>query len=211
MGSWEWARRVLLSLPVNYIKITGLTFILFMIPISKVQAAEKTASDTYAVDAAHSSAKFSIRNFGITKVKGSFSDIAGEIVADKAIPSESSVEISIGTASINTGIKKRDADLRSSNFFDVEKYPTMSFKSTNVKETGDGRFDVIGDFTLHGVTKTITVTVFLTKEEDVPAGGHHIAFKSDFGISRSDFNITHDSGMIGDNASISLVIEAARK
>ena len=99
------------------------------------------AADTYAIDKNHSEVGFQVRHF-VTKVRGHFNDFQGTIVADKDKPETSSVEFSVKTASIDTAVMNRDNDLRSANFFEAEKYPDMTFKSTRVKQTGKDTFDV---------------------------------------------------------------------
>ena len=112
-------------------------------------------ADTYTVDRNHSEAAFQVRHI-LTKVRGTFRDFTGTIDFDKAKPENSSVEFAIKVTSIDTGTQKRDDHLRSPDFFDVAKYPDITFKSTKVVSKGNSKFDVTGDFTMHGVTKQIT-------------------------------------------------------
>ena len=166
--------------------------------------------ETYTVDATHSGALFQVKHFGISLVAGRFTDIVGIIVADKDDPNQSSVEVLIQTTSVNTDLKKRDDHLRNADFLDVEKFPTMSFKSRQVKKLKDNVFEVTGLFTLHGVTKTITTTVNFLGETDVPWGQHRAGFQTSFTIKRTDYGMDKLVGPAGDEVQITLLIEAMR-
>src|SRR5580692_4015261 len=118
------------------------------------------AADDYAIDKAHSSIGFQVRHL-FSNVPGKFDDFTGTIRFDEANPEQSSVEVDIKTPSIDTGVKMRDDDLRSPNFFDATKYPETVFKSKSVKATGNNTFEVTGDLTMHGVTKEVVLKVEL--------------------------------------------------
>jgi len=169
-------------------------------------------ADTYNVDRAHSEASFQIRHI-LTKVRGTFRDFAGTINLDKAKPENSSVEFIIQATSVDTGIQKRDDDLRSPNFFDVAKYPEIVFKSTKVVPKGNNKFDVIGDFTMHGVTKSITLPVTFLGEEKF-MNGTKAGFETALTLKRSDYglvwNKTLETGgvLVGDEVEIAINIEA---
>ncbi len=169
------------------------------------------AAETYQVDPGHSSATFKVKHFNISYVTGRFDDISGKIVVDSKNPPASSVEISIKTASINTNNEKRDKHLRNEDFFDVGKYPIMGFKSKKAKKLDDGTYEVTGDFSLHGVTKTITVPVRIVGEGDVSWGGHHIGFETRFRIKRSDYGMNKLIPAAGDQVEILITVEAIRK
>src|SRR6201998_4270635 len=119
------------------------------------------ASDIYFIDKNHSNIGFLIRHL-FTKVPGRFTDFSGQISFDEANPEQSTVEVIIETASVNTDNDMRDKDLRSPNFFDVEKFPEMTFRSKSVKRTGQNTADVTGDLTMHGVTKEVGLKVEFT-------------------------------------------------
>jgi len=169
-------------------------------------------ADTYNVDRAHSEASFQIRHI-LTKVRGTFRDFAGTINLDKAKPENSSVEFIIQATSVDTGIQKRDDDLRSPNFFDVAKYPEIVFKSTKVVPKGNNKFDVTGDFTMHGVTKSITLPVTFLGEEKF-MNGTKAGFETALTLKRSDYglvwNKTLETGgvLVGDEVEIAINIEA---
>ena len=115
-------------------------------------------ADTFKIDPGHSSIVFSVTNLGVSSFYGRFNDVSGTIILDKANPSKSSFGLAIPVESIDTHNERRDQHLRSPDFFNVKQFPVMTFKSTNVKGSGDW-FVVTGDFALHGVTKPVTTEV----------------------------------------------------
>ncbi len=169
------------------------------------------AAETYNVDKTHSEVSFRVRHL-LGKVPGRFDDFSGTIQFDAAKPADSSVEFTIKTTSINTGNDDRDKHLRSADFFDVEKFPEITFKSTAVKEVAKNRYQVTGAFTLHGVTKTITLPVEYLGEakmgETVKAG-----FATETMINRKDYGIVWnknlDSGstILGEDVEIEINLE----
>jgi polyisoprenoid-binding protein YceI len=172
-------------------------------------------TETFTFDRNHSLVGFRIRHF-VTKVEGRFRDYTGTIVLDRQNPSVSKVDLVIQAASIDTGNENRDKDLRSPNFFDVEKYPTLTFKSTRVEPRGKDAYLVTGDFTMHGVTRPLSVTVkhggFIKAGKMEKAG-----FEASFPIDRKDYGITWnravDQGgfMLGDDVEINLQVEANKQ
>jgi polyisoprenoid-binding protein YceI len=173
------------------------------------------ASETFVFDKAHSQVGFQIRHF-LTKVEGRFRDYDGRIVIDRQNPANSRVDVTIQAASIDTGNEKRDEDLKSANFFEVDKYPTITFKSTKVTPNGKDLYLVTGDLTMHGVTKTVVIPVrhtgFLNLGKMEKAG-----FEVTFPLNRKDFGITWnrtlDAGgaMLGDDVQITVLVEANKE
>jgi polyisoprenoid-binding protein YceI len=174
------------------------------------QTSPAAMAETYTVDATHSAALFQVKHFGVSFVSGRFTDISGTIDVDRENLSNSSVEIIIRTASVNTDLEERDKHLRNPDFFDVEKYPTMRFKSSEIKKISDTVGEVTGSFTLHGVTKTLTMNVTFLGEFDVPWGQHRAGFETTFNIKRSDYGMDKLLGPAGDNIQIILFVEAMR-
>ena len=172
--------------------------------------ASPAATEKYIVDATHSAALFQVRHFGVSFVSGRFTDISGTIDVDRENLSNSSVEIVIRTASVNTDHEERDTHLRNADFFDVQKYPTMRFKSSKIKKITDTAGEVTGSFTLHGVTQTITTTVTFLGEFDVPWGQHRAGFETAFTIKRSDYGMDKLVGPAGDTIQVTLFVEAMR-
>src|SRR5947209_8217993 len=120
---------------------------------------EKHMQTTYNIDPAHSGAQFTVRHMMITNVRGGFKKITGAVVHDPENPAHSGVQADIDAASISTNDDQRDAHLRSADFLDVEKYPTITFRSTTVEPAGEGEWKVVGDLTIHGVTKPVQLKV----------------------------------------------------
>lgn len=184
----------------------GLLVSLLVPALTMAQAA------TWEVDPVHSDVSFSVRHF-LTPVPGRFADFSGAIVYDPANAAGSRVELTVQAASIDTGNEQRDGHLRSPDFFDVEKYPTLSFKSTDVKSAGAGELHVTGDFNLHGVTKSITVPVEVLGVMDTPMGPR-AGFVAEFKIDRKDYGITWNRALdqggaiLGDEVKISIAVEA---
>jgi len=179
-------------------------------------AASALAADNFIVDRNHSEATFQVRHL-VSRVSGRFDDFAGAISVDQANPAASSVEFNIKAASINTGVEGRDKDLRSPNFFEVEKFPEITFKSTSIKPSSrKDVYDVTGTFTMHGVTKTITLPVeFLGFIKD-PRGNQRAGFAAHTTLNRKDYGITWnralDNGgtLLSDDVDITINIEAAK-
>ncbi len=168
-------------------------------------AAAAFAADTYTIDGAHSSATFSVRHMAISTVPGRFSQISGTINYDEKDITKSSVEATIKTASISTDNDYRDKDLKSANYFDVEKYPDITFKSTKIEKRGD-QLVAIGDFTMHGVTKQIELPFEVNKA--ATPRGTVIGATAETKLSRKDYGITSGSAVVGDEIKIALSIEA---
>jgi len=169
-------------------------------------------ADTYAIDKNHSEAAFQVRHI-LTKVRGTFRDFAGTITFDKAKPENSSVEFRIKAASIDTGVQKRDDHLRSPDFFDAAAHQEIIFKSTKVVPKGNNTFDVTGDFTMHGVTKPITLPVKFLGEQKFMKGAK-AGFETAVTLNRKDYGLVWnralESGgvMVGEEVEISINIEA---
>lgn len=170
------------------------------------------AEDTYKIDPVHSEISFKIRHL-LAKTSGRFTRFSGTIKVDAADISKSSVEVSIEAASINTDNEGRDKHLQSPEFFDTAKFPTITFKSTSVKEVAKGKLEVTGDFTLHGVTKKITFPITNAGTQPGMQPGVVVAGFIDgaLTINRNDFGIKTYPGALGDDVAISLNIEAAKK
>src|SRR6478609_4205064 len=139
-------------------------------------------------DLSHSSVNFHVRHLMVSKVHGRFTKWSGMLELDDADPSKSRVEVTIDAASVDTKEEKRDAHLRSADFFDVEKFPQLTFRSTKVAKTGD-EYKVTGDLTIHGVTKPVVLEVEGGGEVKDPWGGTRTGFSAKTAISRKDFGL----------------------
>ena len=178
--------------------------------------ATSTKTTTYSIDKAHSEATFQVRHL-LTKVRGRFSDFEGTIEYDELNPERSLVAVTIQASGIDTNERDRDTHLRSADFFDVEKFPTLTFRGTKIAGKGDQRFDVTGDLTIRGVTRPVTFDVtFLGKAKD-PWGNERIAFEAEAVVNRKDFglnwNAVLETGgfLVGDEVKISLSVQAIPK
>ncbi|MHA2620938.1 MAG: YceI family protein [bacterium JZ-2024 1] len=178
-----------------------------------VGATRATQPETFRVDPVHTSVLFRIKHLGVAYFYGMFTAPEGSIVVDPADPTRSSVEIRIPTESLSTHETRRDDHLKSPDFFDAKQFPVMSFKSKSVKKIQENIFEVTGDFTLHGVKKTITLKVEQTGRGKGPRGEERIGFHTVFTIKRSDFGMTYMLGenMLSDEVQITLSVEAIRQ
>ncbi|HJU82648.1 MAG TPA: YceI family protein [Holophagaceae bacterium] len=185
-------------------------------PLALVLALPALAGDTYKIDPAHSEVGFKVRHI-VSRTPGHFSRFEGTIQVDDKDPAKSSVEITIQSASITTDNDSRDKHLRSADFFDVEKFPTLTFRSVGVKDKGDGRLEVTGDFTLHGVTKRITVPVTALGATKDPWGNVRGGWEASFKVNRLDYGVSWNktlesgTGMLGDEVEISLSFEGVKE
>ncbi len=174
------------------------------------------ASETYVVDKAHSEAIFTVRHL-MSRVTGRFGDLSGTINVDRAKPEASSVEFTIQTSSIDTNQPDRDKHLRSADFFDVEKNPQITFKSSKMKATGKDTYDVTGTFTMRGVAKEITLPVTVLGEMKDPRGTPKIGFETSTTINRQDYGVSWnralDAGgyILSDDVKITITLEAGLK
>jgi len=189
-----------------------------MVQTVTATAAEKAvgtaaAVRSYQIDKAHSEVTFQVRHL-LTKVRGHFGDFSGVVTIDEMSPANSNVDVTIQAASIDTHTPDRDNHLRSADFFDVETYPALTFKSVSVAPRGEGWFEVVGDLTIHGVTRQITLPVNYLGNGKDPWGNEKAAFEADITINRKDFNLnwnaTLETGgfLVGDDVKISLSIQA---
>ena len=189
---------------------------LFILTLAVLISAGAFAADSFVIDKNHSEAIFQVRHM-VSRVSGRFDDFAGTITVDRANPSVSSVEFTIKAPSIDTGVADRDKHLRSADFFDAEKYPEITFKSTAIKPSGrKDVYDVTGTFTMRGVTKTITLPVeFLGFIKD-PRGNERAGFSTHTTLNRKDYGINWnralDNGgaLLSDDVDVTVNIEAAK-
>jgi polyisoprenoid-binding protein YceI len=149
-------------------------------------------AETYTLDAAHSEVGFNVGYFKLFKVHGAFAKFSGTVLYDAKDPAKSSVDVTIDAASIDTRNEMRDKHLRSDDFFDVEKYPVSTFRSTKVEVAKDGSLTITGDLSLHGVTKPVVLnaTILGTLEDNM--GREQLAFSATTTFNRFDFGIAYD-------------------
>jgi polyisoprenoid-binding protein YceI len=163
---------------------------------------------TWQIDPMHSSAQFSVRHLGVSTVRGAFTKVAGSAKYDSADPSKVSLEATIEASSVDTRVEMRDNDLRSPNFLDVQKYPTITFHSKQVKSAGAGKLQILGDLTIHGVTKEVTLDVDGPSAPiKDPWGNQRIGASASTKINRKDFAVNGAPGVVGDEITITIDAE----
>jgi polyisoprenoid-binding protein YceI len=167
-------------------------------------------TSSWTIDPNHSQVNFGIKHLGVSTVRGSISGVTGTVNWDEKNPSKSSVEATITTTTVSTNNEKRDAHLKSPDFFNVEKFPTMTFKSTAVTRE-NGKLQVVGDLTLTGVTKSVTLDVDGPTAPQKGMGGKMVTgFSATGTLKRGDFNFGSKYGapMLGDEVQFTIDIEA---
>jgi polyisoprenoid-binding protein YceI len=179
-----------------------------------MSTAATTQTATWSLDPVHSGAEFKVRHMMISNVKGQFTGLSGLLVLDENNLANSRVEATIDAATINTRDAQRDTHLKSADFFEVEKYPTLTFKSTAVKRAGDEELAVTGDLTIHGVTRPV---VFKVEGPTAPAadpwGNTRIGLSAVTRINRKDFGLTWNAALetggilVGEDVTITLDVQ----
>lgn len=175
---------------------------------------------TWTIDASHSLVEFTARHMMITRVKGRFSGVSGTVVTNDADPSKSSVNVEIDAASIDTREEKRDGHLRSGDFLDVENHPHLTFRSTriegNPKSAGDS-FTVVGDLTIRGTTREVTLDATFDGSGTDPWGGTRASFSAETKIDRREFGLTWNQALetggvlVGNEVKITLEVQAVKQ
>ena len=169
------------------------------------------AADTWNIDTSHTQTGFSVKHFMLSTVRGDFDKTTGTAVIDDADVTRSTVEVTIDVTTISTRDAKRDAHLKSPDFFDVAKYPTATFKSTKVEKAGEG-LKVTGDLTMHGVTKPVVLDVTtLTKEMKDPYGNWRRAVSATARLNRKDFGVSYGpDSVVSDLVNVSIEAELVK-
>jgi polyisoprenoid-binding protein YceI len=175
------------------------------------QAAPQATTTTWNIDPVHSVAEFKVKHMMISNVKGQFTGLQGALTLDEANLTNSHVQASIDAASITTRDAQRDAHLKSADFFDVEKFPALSFKSTRVSGTRDGELAIDGDLTIHGVTRNVVFAVEgPTPSAKDPWGNTRIGLSASTKLNRKDFGLNWNTALetggilVGDEVTITL-------
>ena len=170
---------------------------------------------TFALDPLHSSVEFSVRHLMISKVRGSFNAFSADLELDDVTGLPTAVSAEVDIASVDTKVADRDAHLRSADFFDAEKFPKITFRSTSI--AGDaGNLAIQGDLTIHGVTKSVTLATEFDGRATDPWGNDRVAFSAKAKISRKDFGMTWNQALeaggiaVGDDVDITLTIQAVK-
>jgi polyisoprenoid-binding protein YceI len=195
--------------------VKGTVVISALILFANLSALAQTSN--WTIDPAHSTAQFTVRHLGISNVSGNFTKVAGSAVLNEKDIPQSEVSATIDVSSVDTRVEARDKDLKSSNFFDVEKYPTMEFKSKRISNAG-GKLQVIGDLTIHGTTREVTLDVDgPTPELNDPWGNVRRGFSATTAINRKEFGLIYNNALktgeavVGDNVKIQIDVEMVKK
>jgi polyisoprenoid-binding protein YceI len=172
-----------------------------------------TKTTVWTIDPAHSVVEFSVKHMMFATVKGRFTDVIGQIRVDEEDVEDSSVDVEIGAASVDTGNERRDADLRSANFFEVDSFPTIRFTSTRVIREGDALV-ITGDLFMHGVTRPVTLDGMFNGQGTNPTGQQVASYSATTRLNRKDFGLNWNAALetggvlVGEEVRIDLEIEA---
>jgi polyisoprenoid-binding protein YceI len=163
---------------------------------------------TWQIDPNHSSAQFSVRHLGVSTVRGAFTKVSGSAKYDPADPSKTMLDATIDATSVDTRVEMRDNDLRSPNFLDVQKYPTITFHGKQVKASGSGKLQLTGDLTIHGTTKEVVLDVDgPSAAMKDPWGNQRIGASATTKINRKDYGVNGAAGVVGDDITITIDAE----
>jgi polyisoprenoid-binding protein YceI len=189
---------------------------LFAAAVLTTLAALPLRADTFAIDPGHSEVSFQIRHL-VSQVRGRFNDFSGTVQLDPKNLPASSVDFHIKATSIDTNVPDRDKHLRSADFFDVEKYPEITFKSESIKPAGKDKYDVTGTLTMHGVSKKVTLPVTFFGQAKDPWGNTRAGFQTETKLDRKEYGIVWnkalDAGgaLLGDDVNIAINLETVKK
>jgi polyisoprenoid-binding protein YceI len=193
-------------------------YVIFTLAVTTLLCPSWSRASTWDIDPNHTSAQFAIRHLMVSTVRGDFGKVSGVVNLDENDLTKSSVEATIDAASLNTRVADRDKHLKSAEFFDVEKYPTITFKSKRVEKTGEAKFKVTGDLTLRGITKEVVLDVEGTPTPfKDPRGITRMGGMASTKINRKDFGIQwsralETGGMVvGDEVSVTIDIELTQR
>jgi polyisoprenoid-binding protein YceI len=179
-----------------------------LVTVTALTAAAAAQAGTWQIDPNHSSAQFSVRHLGVSTVRGAFTKVSGSAKHDPTDPSKTSLDASIDASSVDTRVEMRDNDLRSPNFLEVQKYPTITFHSKLTKAAGAGKLQITGDLTIHGVTKEVVLDVDGPSAPiKDPWGNQRIGASAATKINRKDFGVNGAPGAVGDEITITIDAE----
>jgi len=186
------------------------TFIPALVIVFSLGAATVVhAADNYKIDSEHATIIYRVTHFNVGNAYGRFNRPTGTIAYDKSDPSKSSFTFEVKAENVDTANEKRDAHLKSPDFFDAKQFPLITFKSSSVKADGDN-FQITGDLNLHGVSKQITVPLKKTGESDTGKMGYRTGWQAEVDLKRSEFGMTGMQGAIGDDVHLVISFEAVK-
>jgi polyisoprenoid-binding protein YceI len=170
----------------------------------------------WRIDPSHSHVEFAVRHLMISTVKGRFADVSGTLIGDETNPENASIDITIPVGGIDTHESQRDAHLRSADFFDAERHPDITFRSTRIDRAGSDTYTVTGDLTIRGVSRPITLTVHAGGRGRDPWGGERVGYTATTRINRKDFGLNWNQALetggvlVGDQVAISVELELVK-
>jgi len=183
-------------------------FVLTFIAALGMAATAAAQAGTWQIDPNHTAAQFSVRHLGVSTVRGAFTKVSGSAKFDSADPAKTSLDATIEATSVDTRVEMRDNDLRSPNFLDAQKFPTITFHSKQAKAAGAGKLQITGDLTIHGVTKEVVLDVDgPTVAMKDPWGNQRIGASATTKINRKEFGVNGAPGVVGDEISITIDAE----
>jgi polyisoprenoid-binding protein YceI len=183
-------------------------FVLTILSALALTAAAAAQASEWEIDPNHTAAQFSVRHLGVSTVRGAFTKVSGWAKYDPRDPAKTGLDAYIEAASVDTRVEMRDKDLRSPNFLDVEKFTTITFHSKGTKSLGAGHLEILGDLTIHGVTKEVTLKVEGPSEPiKDPWGNPRIGASATTVINRKDFGMNSMPGVVGDEINITIDVE----
>ena len=185
--------------------------VLVLMSLLFLAAAPAAAENLYEIDPSHSSVIFAIKHFGAGHVYGRFNNPIGRLSFDEKNPAKNSVFIEVKAVDIDTANQKRDTHLKSAEFFNIEKFSVISFKSTSIEKTDKREYTINGDLTFLGKTRAISVKAEHIGSGKDPWGGYRTGFETKFTIKRSDFGMDFMQGPLGDEVQLITSIEAVKK
>jgi polyisoprenoid-binding protein YceI len=168
------------------------------------------SAQEYTLDASHAAVSFRISHLGLSWTVGRFNDVAGDFTIDREDPSKSSFRLTIKTAGLDTGNAKRDEHLKSPDFFNVKQFPAITFQSTSVQPTKNG-YEVTGDLSLHGETKSVKLTLVGGRTAEFPKGVQRTGFSTEAVVKRSEFGMDKFAEAVGDDVQVFVSFEGTKK
>jgi len=187
-------------------------FVFPLIAALAMAASAAAQAGTWQIDPNHTAAQFSVRHLGVSTVRGAFTKVTGTVKHDPTDPTKDSIDVTIDANSVDTRVEMRDNDLRSARFFDVQKYPSITFHSKSVKVAGAGKMQITGDLTIHGVTKEVVLDVDGPTEaiKDPMGKGQRMGASAMTKVNRQDFGVSALPGVVGDEITITIDVEMTK-
>ena len=180
--------------------------IVVLLGVGSIQAAEK-----YEIDGSHSQVVFRVKHLGVSYNYGRFNDISGSYTFDPASPGQSSFDVTIKAESIDTHSEKRDQHLKSPDFFNAKQFPVIRLTSKSIKKSGENGFEAVGELSLHGVKKEVTVKIDYVGSGDDPWGNYRSGFEAKLVVDRTDFGMEYMPDGVGTEVTVMVNIEGIRK